>query len=122
VNLLQRSALVVNRGVASLMDAPVLGRRVRGFMTHVHYVGRRSGRSFSTPVAYRRSWSGAGAGTREIVTIDVQLASAKNWWRNFTGAGGVLELELPEGRRSGFATGWATPGNTARVRVVLDRG
>jgi hypothetical protein len=121
VNALQRAATVVNRGVAGLMDVPVLGPRIRRSMTHVHYTGRRSGRSFTTPVAYRRSWSGAGAGTREVVTIDVVLAGSKNWWRNFTGAGGPAELDLPEGRRVGHATSWATPGNRARVRVVLDR-
>jgi hypothetical protein len=41
---------------------------------------------FSIPVRYQR--------TADAVTIGVQLPDAKTWWRNFTGTGGPISLQL----------------------------
>ncbi|MFF5140089.1 hypothetical protein ACFY6U_10210 [Streptomyces sp. NPDC013157] len=71
------------------------------------YKGRRSGRSFSTPVAYRRS--------AEVITITVAFPDAKNWWRNFTGDGGPISLELDGANREGHAVA----GRDAKGRVLV---
>ena len=61
-----------------------LGKVLGRYFTTVTYQGRRSGRTFSTPVGYRRSG--------DIVTISVMLPDAKSWWRNFLGEGGPITL------------------------------
>jgi len=54
-----------NTCVGTLRTSPRWGRLVRRHLTQVTYTGRRSGRTFSTPVAFRR----AG----DVVTIAVQV-------------------------------------------------
>ncbi|TCO48786.1 hypothetical protein [Actinocrispum wychmicini] len=75
-----------NSFVAGLRNSPRWGRMVRKRITMVTYTGRRSGRTFSTPVAYRR--------VGDVVTIGVAMPDLKNWWRNFLGEGGPISLEL----------------------------
>jgi hypothetical protein len=93
----------VNACVLALRSSPRWGRALRRHLTVVTYTGRRSGQVFTTPVAYRRSGS--------TVTIPVAIPERKQWWRNFTGGGGPLSLELAEGQRTGHA-----------VAAVDDRG
>ncbi|SEF32022.1 hypothetical protein SAMN05421837_10642 [Amycolatopsis pretoriensis] len=97
----------VNTCVGSLRTSPRWGSLVRRHLTVVTYTGRRSGRTFSTPVGYRR----AG----DVVTIGVRLPDAKSWWRNFTGDGGPLSLELDDTDR----TGHAIARRDARGRVTV---
>jgi hypothetical protein len=78
----------------------------------VSYVGRRSGRTFSTPVAYRRDG--------DQVTILADLPDVKNWWRSFTGNGGPVTLRLDGGDRSGHTVARRTGGVWATVTVRLD--
>ena len=85
----------VNGAVAGLRSAPLIGPLVSRHLTVVTYTGRRSGGTFSTPVAYRQ----AG----DTVTISVDLPQRKMWWRNFTGEGGPLSLELNGVERAGHA-------------------
>jgi hypothetical protein len=59
------------------------------------YTGRRSGRKFSIPVAYRR--------TGDEITINANLPETKSWWRNFVGAGARLTLQLDGHERTGHA-------------------
>ncbi|GGK68097.1 hypothetical protein Sme01_13290 [Sphaerisporangium melleum] len=75
----------------------------------VTYTGRRSGRTFSTPVAFRR----AG----DTVTIDVMLPDSKTWWRNFADQGGPISLELDGVDRTGHAV--AHRGKAGRVVVTV---
>ncbi|GAA2842536.1 hypothetical protein GCM10010452_83550 [Crossiella cryophila] len=82
------------------------------YFTVLTYTGRRSGRTFSLPVGYRR----AG----ETVTITVLLAGTKTWWRNFLGEGGPLTLELDGAARTGHAVSRQVGGNRASVLVTLD--
>ena len=84
--LLERVVGCVNSGVLTLAASSRWGDRVRGYITTVTYSGRRSGRTFRTPVAYRR----AG----DVVTIGVRIPDSRSWWRNFTGAGGPVSLNL----------------------------
>ncbi|GAA1832704.1 hypothetical protein GCM10009836_08540 [Pseudonocardia ailaonensis] len=92
--LLGKLAGTVNAGVLALRASP-LGGPIRRSLTIVSYEGRRSGRTFSTPVAFRRRG--------EDVEIRVEMPDKKRWWRNFTGDGGPLRLELDGAERSGHA-------------------
>lgn len=100
-----------NNCVVSLQNSPRFGRLVRQRMTVVTYVGRRSGREFSTPVAYFRTDDG--------VRIDVMMPDAKNWWRNFTGDGGPLSVRLDDVERTGHATARRLSSRRAVVTVNL---
>ncbi|GAB3473302.1 hypothetical protein [Nocardiopsis coralliicola] len=95
----------------ALRPAPVVGPPVQRRLTVVHYTGRRSGPAFSTPVAFQR--------TGPTVVIRVAMPERKRWWRNFTGAGGPLTLELDGRRRTGHAVAISDNGQTS-VTVHLD--
>ncbi|MFI5914722.1 hypothetical protein [Dactylosporangium sp. NPDC051541] len=101
----------VNGCVLRLRDSPRLGRIVRRRLTVVTYTGRRSGRTFSTPVAYKRRG--------DTVTIGVQLPDAKAWWRNFTGAGGPISLNLDGADRPGHAVSHRDGKGRVTVTVTL---
>lgn len=98
-----------NGWVGALRRSPRWGRLVDRYITIVTYTGRRSGRTFSTPVGYRR----AG----DTVTIGVRLPDAKNWWRNFTGDGGPISLHLDGADRTGHAV--AHRDDNGRVTVTV---
>jgi hypothetical protein len=102
----------VNTCVGTLRTSPRWGRLVRRHLTQVTYTGRRSGRTFRTPVGYRR----AG----DVVTIGVRLPDAKNWWRNFTGDGGPLALELDDTERTGHAVARRDEKGRVTVTVQLE--
>jgi hypothetical protein len=100
-----------NRGLDGLRTSRLLSPLLGRYLTAVSYTGRRTGRTFRTPVGYRR--------TGDVVTIHVMLANAKKWWRNFTGEGGPITLELPEGDRTGHAVAERTGPNQVTVTVRL---
>ncbi|MEU5344393.1 hypothetical protein AB0H18_26765 [Streptomyces sp. NPDC020766] len=91
----RRTVARVNTCVAGLRTSPRWGRLVSSRLTIVTYTGRRSGRTFSTPVAYRRA--------ADTVTIGVAMPERKKWWRNFTGEGGPISLDLDGVDRTGHA-------------------
>ncbi|GAA3632762.1 hypothetical protein GCM10022267_19460 [Lentzea roselyniae] len=94
-----------------LRDAPLVGKLVRKVITVVSYTGRRSGRTFSTPVSYQRNG--------DVVAIQVMMPDAKTWWRNFNGEGGPLTLELDGVQRTGHATSHRDDRGRVTVRVQL---
>nr|WP_222936696.1 nitroreductase/quinone reductase family protein [Streptomonospora sp. PA3] len=104
----------VNACVSALRHSPRWGRFMRRRLTVVTYTGRRSGRTFSTPVGYRRQ-----GGT---VAISVMMPERKQWWRNFTGAGGPISLDLDEGVRTGHAVAETDAAGRVTVTVRLDGG
>ena len=106
----------VNGCVEALRASPRLGRLVNRYLTTVTYTGRRSGRTFSTPVGYRRS--GADG---EVVTIVVELPEYKTWWRNFLGEGGPITLDLDGTARTGHAVADRGPKGRVNVTVRLER-
>ncbi|MDA3644790.1 nitroreductase/quinone reductase family protein [Saccharopolyspora indica] len=99
----------VNAWVSGLRRSPRWGRFVRKYFTVITYTGRRSGRTFTTPVGYRR--------TGDTVRIGVVAPDAKNWWRNFTGEGGPITLHLDEVDRQGHAI--ARRDEKGRVAVTV---
>jgi hypothetical protein len=103
---------VFNGSVVALTRAPLVGRLMGRSLVEISYVGRRSGRTFSTPVEYRR--------TGDVVTIGVQFPDLKNWWRNVLDDGGPITLHLDGGDRTGHATARRDGPRRATVTVHLD--
>jgi hypothetical protein len=65
-----RAAPILNVPVATLTNSPRFDGLIRRNITIVTYTGRRSARTFSFPVAYRRSGDENGH-----VTVTVRLAT-----------------------------------------------
>jgi hypothetical protein len=102
----------INSFVVGLRASPRWGPLVSRRLTVVTYQGRRSGRTFRTPVYFRR----AG----DTVTIDVRLPDAKAWWRNFSGGGGPMSLQLDGVDRTGHAVARRLDAGRVTVTVTLD--
>ncbi|GAB3457933.1 hypothetical protein GCM10027436_62650 [Actinophytocola sediminis] len=101
----------VNAVVVRLRSSPRWHKVISRYLTIVTYTGRRSGRTFSIPVGYRRHG--------DTVTIPVSMPDAKSWWRNFTGAGWPLSLELDGVDRTGQAVASRDHRGRVTVRVRL---
>jgi hypothetical protein len=101
-----------NGGVLALMKSGVLGGRMGGSFVEISYVGRRSGKTFSTPVNYRRSG--------EDIVIGVAMPDKKSWWRNFLGEGAAITLRLHGGDRTGHAVATRDDKGRVTVKVRLD--
>jgi F420H(2)-dependent quinone reductase len=106
--LLLRGAPLFNAPVAALANSPRFGKLVNRNIAMVTYTGRRSGRTFSIPVAYRRSG--------DDVEISVGMPDAKTWWRNFLNDGAPLTLRLDETDRIAHAV--AKRDDKGRVTVT----
>ncbi len=102
----------VNSGVAKLIDAPLFGSVVRRNTVRISYVGRRSGKTFTTPVSYRR--------VGDEIVIRVMLPDAKNWWRNFLDGGGPITLQLNGADQTGHAVARRDEQGRVTVTVNLD--
>jgi hypothetical protein len=100
----------LNAWVSGLRTSPRWGRLVSRHITLVTYTGRRSGRTFTIPVGYKRSGG--------IVTIGVRFPDAKTWWRNFHDPGGPITVELDGTGRTGHAV--AERDERGRVTVRID--
>lgn len=105
----------VNAGVNKLMkpwlESPRYSRFINGQMALISYTGRRSGKTFTTPVAYKRNG--------DEVTIVVATPNHKTWWRNFQGDGGLMHLKIKGGERAGHATASKDARGRVSVKVQL---
>lgn len=110
--LVDRAVDGFNRRVVALRSSRRWGAAARRHLTIVTYTGRRSGRTFSIPVGYRR--------TGDTVVIGVRMPGKKNWWRNFTGEGGPISVELDGTGRAGHAIAHQDPKNGVTVTVRLE--
>ena len=81
--VLLRAAPVFNAPVAALAASERFGGLMGRNIAMLTYTGRRSGRRFSIPVAYRRADDSG-----DNVIIGVGMPEANTWWRNFVGEGG----------------------------------
>jgi hypothetical protein len=104
-----RAAPLFNAPVAAIANSRRFGGLVNRNITMLSYTGRRSGRRFSTPVAFRR--------TGDEITINANLPQTKTWWRNFLGDGGPIALQLNGTERAGHAV--ATRDNKGRVTIKV---
>ena len=101
-----------NAVAAKLVDVPLLGNLMGRNLVMISYVGRRSGKTFTTPVNYRR--------IGDEIVIRVMAPDAKNWWRNFLGGGGPMTLRLNGVDRTGHAVATRDDQGRVTVRVKLD--
>lgn len=93
--LLMRAAPLFNAPVTAVAASARFGGLLNRNIAMLGYTGRRSGRTFTIPVAYRR--------TGDEIVISVSMPEAKTWWRNFLGDGGPLTLRLDGTERRGHA-------------------
>ncbi len=107
--LTSRFVHAFNAGVAALMRVPVVGGVVGRGLVLLTYTGRRSGRTFTIPVGYRR--------TGDEIRIGAEFPDAKLWWRNFLGVGRPLSLHLDGVDRPGH--GVARRDDQGRVTVTV---
>lgn len=105
--LLMRAAPLFNAPITALAASPRFGTILRRSIATIAYTGRRSGRTFSIPVAYRRSG--------DDIKIAANLPDAKTWWRNFLGEGAPLSVTLDGVEHTGH--GIARRDNKGRVTV-----
>lgn len=101
-----------NTVVMAVMKAPVIGKYARRVTAQITYVGRKSGRTISLLVGYRR--------TGDTVTIAVAMPDRKKWWRNFLGDGAPMTLQLGEEERTGHAVAHRDERGGVEVTVQLD--
>jgi hypothetical protein len=104
----------VNTGVTALIRSPRWGRLVGRGLAMMTYTGRRSGRTFTTPVGYKRFG--------DDVTIAVSMPDSKTWWRNFLDAGAPLSLHLDGVDRPGHAVARRDEKGRVTVSVLLEPG
>ncbi|HEY1843116.1 MAG TPA: hypothetical protein VGG53_23375 [Mycobacterium sp.] len=110
--LLMRAAPLFNAPITAIATSPRLGAGLRRNIALITYTGRRSGRTFSIPVAYRRRGD-------ENIDIVANLPDAKTWWRNFVGDGGPISLTLDGAERAGHAVAHRDASGRVTVRVRL---
>ena len=111
VRLVMRAAPLFNMPVAALANSRLFGRMVGRNVAIITYTGRRSGRTISTPVAYNRRG--------DELEIAANLPDAKSWWRNFTGEGGPLTVQLNGVERAGHAVAKRDASGRVTVHVRL---
>ncbi|WP_293002783.1 hypothetical protein [Mycobacterium sp.] len=111
--LLMRAAPLFNAPVAAIAASPRFGKLLRRNVTMISYTGRRSGRTFSIPVAYRRRG--------DEVEVGANLPDAKTWWRNFVGEGGPVTLTLDGTERAGHAVAHRDADGRVTIRIRLSR-
>ncbi len=112
MTLFKDGMAAVNRVVAPLLSAPVIGDKLGTTMTVLTYTGRKSGKEFSLPVMYRRSG--------DDVVVGVAMPDKKNWWRNFTGDGAPITVTLDGSERHGHAVSRRDDKGVVSVRIRLD--
>ncbi|MBF6214044.1 nitroreductase family deazaflavin-dependent oxidoreductase [Nocardia puris] len=113
-SLARRAVRGFNAGVVALTEAPVIGRILgRGFAT-VSYVGRRSGKTFSTPVNYWRKG--------DDLLIGVAMPDRKQWWRNFLDDGAPIVVRRNGVDETGHAVATRDERGRVTVRVRLGEG
>jgi hypothetical protein len=109
--LVMRAAPVFNAPVAAIAASPRFGKLLRRNVTMISYTGRKSGKTFSIPVAYRRRG--------DDIEVGANLPDAKTWWRNFVGDGGPVTLTLDGSERAGHAVAERDSNGRVTVRIRL---
>ena len=108
---IMRASPLLNAPVAAIATSPRLGARLRRSVTLITYTGRRSGRTFSIPVAYRRRG--------DDIEIAANMPDAKTWWRNFSGDGAPISLTLDGAEHAGHALAHRDDKGRVTVHVRL---
>jgi hypothetical protein len=106
-----KTNIVVNKLVKPWLESPRFAGLISGKMALISYEGRRTGKTFSLPVAYSRKG--------DEVSIDVLVSDHKTWWRNFEGAGAPMRLKLKDAEHEGHATAAKDAKGRVSVKVAL---
>jgi F420H(2)-dependent quinone reductase len=106
-----RAAPLLNVPVSALANSRLFGRIVGRNVAIITYTGRRSGRTISTPVAFRR--------TGDELQIAANMPEAKTWWRNFVGDGAPLSVQLNGVDLAAHAVAQRDPKGRVTVHVHL---
>ena len=112
VRLIMRAAPLLNTPVAAIATSPRFGVGLGRTVTVITYTGRRSGRTITIPVAYRRNG--------QTIDIAANMPDAKTWWRNFLGDGAPISLRLDSADRTGHAVARRDQAGRVTVSVRLD--
>lgn len=83
---------LVNPVMRALLRSPIHAV-VSGNIAILHYQGRRSGRSFNTPLSY----------VREADTVLLLSSLNTGWWKNFRDGAAAVEVEIGGRRHAGTA-------------------
>ena len=102
---------VGNPGIRLLLNSP-LHRPLSGQLALITVTGRRSGRTFTIPVGYRR--------TGNAVKIGVGWPERKRWWRNLRGEGATVRMRIRGRDYSGHAVARGDEQRGVTVEVALD--
>ncbi|ORM32508.1 hypothetical protein [Williamsia sp. 1135] len=108
----QKIAAVVNTGFGVVARIPVLDKIIGKAITTITYTGRKSGKTFSIPVAYKRSG--------DEVVIAVAMPDKKTWWRNFSGEGAPISIKLDGVDRPGHGVSRRNDKGQVSVKVTLE--
>ena len=109
---MNRGVTAFNSRIMALAGSPRWGRMVGRGIAVLTYTGRKSGRTFTIPVGYRRS----GA----LIVIGAKMPDKKNWWRNFLGARAPLSLNVQGQERPGHGVAVRDAKGRVTVTVTLD--
>jgi hypothetical protein len=101
----------VNPLVTAVARSP-LGKFTGSSTALLTVTGRSSGKQFTFPVSVK----GKGATT----TISVMAPARKIWWRNLTGDGGQVSLEVGGVVRTGHAVASGDENSGVKVEVTFD--
>jgi len=112
MRLLMRAAPLLNTPVAAIATSPRFGVGMGRTVTVITYKGRRSGKTFTIPVSYRRKG--------QSIDIGANMPDAKTWWRNFLGDGAPISLRLDGANRTGHAVAHRDDEGRVTVSVRLD--
>jgi hypothetical protein len=102
---------VANPGVAFLLKSP-LHRLLSGRVMLITVTGRRSGRSYTTPVEYERSRD----------QVHAKSWSSRTWWRNLEGGAPVSVLvrgRWLQGRGVAERTDEKAPEGSALINITV---
>jgi F420H(2)-dependent quinone reductase len=99
-----------NHAIAAVLRSPLHGL-ASGRLALITVTGRRSGKQHTFPVGYDQDG--------EVVTIHIQWANRKLWWRNLREAAPV-RIRIRGEERSGRGVLVRDEGSTATVEVTLD--
>ena len=112
----------ISRGpfkIANRYFNPVFGKIVRSPLGKVvakntffiTITGRVSGKPFTFPVSGKRNG--------QVVTVRVMAASKKLWWRNLSGSGATVTVEIDGETQSGHGVAREV-GSKVTVEITLD--
>lgn len=101
-----------NRIMMSLLEAPVVGGVLGKELTILTFTGRKTGRTYRTPVGYKRT----GVDT---ITLQSKFGTdGKTWWRNFTGDGAHVTVLVDGTTHPGHAVA-VKDGEIVTVTITL---